>query len=166
MALWGAYVGWRAPGLAATTSALVVTTLLLTVTLVDFQVRKIPKELIVALLVWAVVQALWLGRPSLAMAGLGMAIGGGIFFLLAQTSRGAMGMGDVKLMAAGGALTGIPLIFPAMLLGVLAGGTAALVLLLTRRVTRKTPIAYGPYLSLGTWLALTQLWGLWPGWQM
>ncbi len=73
-----------------------------------------------------------------------------------------MGMGDVKLEAALGALLGFPAIVSAMFLGVIAGGLAAIVLLLMKRVGRKDPIAYGPWLALGAWIVLVQAWGLWP----
>jgi leader peptidase (prepilin peptidase)/N-methyltransferase len=73
-----------------------------------------------------------------------------------------MGMGDVKLMAASGALVGYPLILQSMFWGVVTGGVAALVLLLTKRVRRKDFIAYGPYLAFGTWLIAAKMLGLWP----
>jgi leader peptidase (prepilin peptidase)/N-methyltransferase len=38
---------------------------------------------------------------------------------------------------------------------------AALVLLIARRVGRKDPIAYGPYLALGAWIVWTRAVGLW-----
>ena len=44
----------------------------------------------------------------------------------------------------------------------MAGGVAALFLLLTRRAGRKDTMAYGPYLALGAWLVLTRVLGLWP----
>jgi leader peptidase (prepilin peptidase)/N-methyltransferase len=50
-----------------------------------------------------------------------------------------------------------------MLAGIMAGGVAAAVLLLTRRAGRKDAFAYGPYLALGAWLVYTRVLGLWPG---
>ena len=162
MALWGAYVGWQAASLAIATSALLVTTILLCIALVDFQVRRIPNALVLALLAWAAVQIVWLGQPAPLAAVAGLLAAGGLFLLLRIVSRGQMGMGDVKLEVALGALLGFPAIVNAMFFGVIAGGLAALVLLLTKRVGRKDPIAYGPYLALGAWLVLVQAWGLWP----
>lgn len=163
MALWGAIVGWQVGSLAVATSALVVTALLLCISLVDIHVRRIPNLLVLALLVWAVVQMLWLGQPAWGAAGLGLAVAGGIFFLLARIGRGAMGMGDVKLEAAIGALLGYPAVIVAMAAGIVAGGLAALFLLLLCRAGRKDSLAYGPYLALGAWLVLVRVWGLWPG---
>lgn len=66
-------------------------------------------------------------------------------------------MGDVKLAAALGALVGFPYVIPALMAGILLGGIAALILLLSRRVGRKDYIAYGPYLALGGWLVYVQV---------
>jgi leader peptidase (prepilin peptidase)/N-methyltransferase len=161
MATWGGYAVVRAQGAPQAVSAAVVTALLLAISLVDFQVRRIPDALVGALLGWAVVQIAWLGTPTWASAALGLLVGGGGFLLLSLVTRGTMGMGDVKLMAAAGALVGYPLILRAMFWGIVAGGVAALILLLTKRVGRKDFIAYGPYLALGTWLVAAGMLGLW-----
>lgn len=163
MAGWGGWVGWQAANLAVAASALIVTAILLCVTLVDLRVRRIPNELALALIVWAVVQVLWLGQPTWGAAALGLLAAGGLFFLLALIGRGALGMGDVKLEAAAGALLGYPAVLAALFLGVLAGGVAAAFLLLTHRAGRKDAFAYGPYLALGAWLVYTRVLGLWPG---
>ncbi len=163
MAGWGGWVGWQAANLAVAASALIVTAILLCVTLVDLRVRRIPNELALALIVWAVVQVLWLGQPTWGAAALGLLAAGGLFFLLAIIGRGALGMGDVKLEAAAGALLGYPAVLAALFLGVLAGGVAAAFLLLTHRAGRKDAFAYGPYLALGAWLVYTRVLGLWPG---
>jgi leader peptidase (prepilin peptidase)/N-methyltransferase len=162
MALWGAYVGWRSAGWPQLAAALLFTGLLVTVSLVDFQTRRIPNGLVLALLGWAVVQVIWLGQPTSMEAGLGLALAGGIFMVIGLIGRGALGTGDVKLAAALGAVLGFPLAMTGLLVGVVLGGLAALVLLVTRRVGRKDPIAYGPYLALGAWIVWTRAFGLWP----
>lgn len=162
LALWGAYLWWRVPGLEQMVPALVVTGLLVTISLVDFQVRRIPNALVLALVLWALVQALWLGQPAPVAAGLGLLVGGGLYFLIALAGRGAMGAGDVKLAAALGGVLGYPLVLSGLFCGILAAGVGALVLLATRRAGRKDTMAYGPYLALGGWVILTRSLGLWP----
>jgi prepilin signal peptidase PulO-like enzyme (type II secretory pathway) len=161
MAAWGGFAAARAGAPPQAVSAVVVAAILLAISLVDFRVRRIPDALVLALLGWAIVQIAWTGTPTWKSAALGVLVGGGVFLLLMLLTRGTMGAGDVKLMAAGGALVGYPLIFQAILLGVVAGGVAALVLLLARRVRRKDYIAYGPYLALGVLLIAAKLLGLW-----
>lgn len=163
MALWGGWASYQAAGLPVAASALVVTAILLCVTLVDLRVRRIPNELVLALLAWAGVQQIWLGQPGWGAAALGLLVAGGLFLLLRLLGRGALGLGDVKLEAAAGALLGYPAVLAAIFAGIVAGGLAALALLLAKRVGRKDPIAYGPYLALGAWLVHTRALGLWPG---
>ena len=162
MAALGAYLGWQALGLDQLVAVLLVTGLLLAISLVDYWVRRIPNALVLALLLWAVVEIIWLGQPAPLSAALGLAVAGGLFLLLAIIQRGAMGLGDVKLAAVLGAVLGFPLVLTGLLYGILAGGVAALVLLATRRAGRKDAMAYGPYLALGAWIAWTRSLGLWP----
>jgi len=162
MATLGAIMGWRGWGVEQLVGGLVVTLLLLTISLVDFGVRRIPNALCLVLVLWALAQVLWLGQPTFAAASLGMLVGGGLFALVALAGRGAMGTGDVKLAAALGAVLGYPLVLQGLFWGVLAGGGAALLLLATGRVKRKGTMAYGPYLALGGWLAWMGSLSLWP----
>lgn len=94
--------------------------------------------------------------PSLPMALAGSLLGLVLFGLMAGIGRGAMGMGDVKLAVWIGFVTGYPQVLIALLLGIIAGGVAAGVLLVTRRIQAKQSIAYAPYLALGAWLVLMQ----------
>jgi leader peptidase (prepilin peptidase)/N-methyltransferase len=61
---------------------------------------------------------------------------------------GAMGMGDVKLAMLLGAMVGLQWVAAVLLLGVLLAGTAATVLLMTRRADCSQHLAYGFYLSI------------------
>ncbi|HXJ80452.1 MAG TPA: prepilin peptidase [Candidatus Methylomirabilis sp.] len=88
---------------------------------------------------------------------IGIAVGGGIFFVIIVASRGGMGGGDMKLGAMLGAFLGWKLGLLGVLLGVLGGGAAAICLLLLRRKGRKEAIPFGPFLALGGAIAL--LWG-------
>lgn len=162
MACWGAYVRWRLDSPLDLLIIMATTAVLLAVAVIDFQTRRIPDVTILALLVSAALQVLLLAQPELLAAGLGLLICGGIFYVIALLGRGAMGMGDVKLAAAIGALLGFPVALEGLFLGIVFGGLAAVVLLLTKRAGRKDPFAYGPWLALGAWIVLVQAWGLWP----
>ena len=88
-------------------------------------------------------------KPLASAAG-GVLIGGGIFYILFQVSKGKwIGGGDVKLGFLLGALVGGPLsaaimLFLASLIGSLFGGS----LLLTHRISRGTRIPFGPFLII------------------
>lgn len=80
-----------------------------------------------------------------------------LFLLIALLYRGGMGWGDVKMAALVGLVTGFPSAFVAMMTSFLSGGLTASFLLLLRWKRRKEAIPYGPFLSLGAFVAL--LWG-------
>ncbi len=89
------------------------------------------------------------------------AAGGGImlalFLLIVIVSRGGMGWADVKLAALIGLVTGFPLVFVALLIGVILGGVVAVLLLVFKIKKRKEAIPFGPFLAIAT--IVTLLWG-------
>jgi leader peptidase (prepilin peptidase)/N-methyltransferase len=101
--------------------------------------------------------------PNIPQAAIGCAIGLVLFLLIAILSRGGMGLGDVKMAALMGIMLGFPSVLVAIFLAIMAGGSTAIVLLATRKKGRKQAIPFGPFLALGTMLAL--IWGnsIW-GW--
>jgi len=108
----------------------------------------------------AVVLSDW--SPGLTLTGsLIGAIGVALFFLIQNlVSRGSIGLGDAKLGALVGAVTGagpsgahLGAVY-AVIAGVFIGGAAALALLVTRVRKLKDPIPYGPFLCAGAALIL------------
>ena len=77
-------------------------------------------------------------------AGLG---GGLLFFLLAVITKGAIGGGDIKLIAAMGLWFGVHSLLFVIAYGFIAGGAAALFLLITKQKSRHDYFAYGPYFA-------------------
>ena len=75
-------------------------------------------------------------------------IGGGIFLLLAIISKGALGGGDVKLIAALGLWLGSEKLLNVIICGTIAGGVAALFMILAKKKDRSSYFAYGPYFTL------------------
>jgi Flp pilus assembly protein protease CpaA len=88
-------------------------------------------------------------------------VGVALFFLVQNlVSRGSIGLGDAKLGALVGAVTGagptsahLGAVY-AVVAGVFIGGAAAIVLLVTRIRKLKDPIPYGPFLCAGAALIL------------
>ena len=85
---------------------------------------------------------------------LGGAVGLIFFALVALLRRGGMGAGDVKLAALIGLMVGFPQVVWALTLGILAGGVAALFLLLTQLKELKSYMPYAPFLCLGAAITL------------
>ena len=107
---------------------------------------------------------------SLAVAGIGFAlsthtvpiidlgigiVGGAVFFgLQFIISRGQwVGSGDIFLGGALGALLGWRMLGVALLVAYFSGAIVAAILLLTRRQSKKSALAFGPYLMLGGFIA-------------
>ena len=96
-------------------------------------------------------------EPSILSGVIGGAIGFVLLLVFALVFRGGMGWGDVKMAGLIGLVTGFPLVFIALFLGIVLGGLVAGLLLLLKIKKRKEPIPFGPFLSLGT--ITTLLWG-------
>ena len=127
---------------------------LLAFAVVDLEQRLVPNRLL-ALAAGATLLLGFLFRlPTLPAALTGAAIALGVFFIIASARPGAMGWGDVKLAGLIGLMVGFPNVLLALLAGVIAGGVAALALVVCGRATRRTSFAYAPYLALGAILAL------------
>ena len=75
------------------------------------------------------------------------------FMTLSLASRRGIGAGDVRLAAVLAMFLGYlgaQYVFLALALGFIIGGVVALLLIITRKATRNTRIAFGPYLCIGT----------------
>ncbi len=72
-----------------------------------------------------------------------------LFLLSLPFGAGAFGLGDVKLLAGVGLMTGLMRAFTGLLAGLLAAGVVLVVLLATRRIGRRTFVPYGPFLIFG-----------------
>lgn len=137
---------------------------LTTVLVIDLETRRVLNIMLVPAAIFAVAAGLWLGQPSLASMLGGAAVGFGLFWGLyflgrIKYGRGALGFGDVKLVAVIGLMTGYPNVLNALVIGAVLGGAAAVVLLLTRRAGWKSTTAYAPYLAAGAMLALWHTFG-------
>ena len=130
--------------------------------LIDLDVHRLPNKIVLPAYV---VGAVLLGSAALITGDYDRLIGAGIglaalwlaYFLMAILYPGGMGFGDVKLAGVLGLFLGWlgwgPLIvgsFAAFFLG----GVFAVGLLVTRRVTRKGGIPFGPWMLLGAWVGI------------
>jgi prepilin peptidase CpaA len=104
---------------------------------VDIRERRVPNVLTMAMASVGLVLAMsGLGGISLGASLAGLALG--LALMLPAHVVGAMGAGDVKLLAAFGALLGPAGIFAAFLRSAIAGGAIALVVAIARGRLRET----------------------------
>jgi len=94
-------------------------------------------------------------QNSIGLAVVGMIVGllifGGLYLLanfLYGGDRIPLGLGDVKLAMMLGAMLGFHRIFFCLFWAIILGGVITLLLLLSRRVNRRTALPYGQYLAI------------------
>ena len=135
---------------------------LIVATFIDFEHYIIPNEitfggLIIGLLLSAVYPPLLDAdtiKVSLMRSFLGAIVGGVALLTVAMVGelifrREAMGMGDVKLLAAIGAFFGWQSTLFTILISSLLGGVVGLILVLVRQKGWQSRIPYGPYIAFG-----------------
>lgn len=124
-------------------------TMLAAATAVDLRAHRIPNLISLGgLLAALLLAATGYGAVTIVPALTGMAIG--FFLLLPLYAKGAMGAGDVKLMAAVGAFLGGPALALGAVAGTfIAGGVLGLAYMATRRGARATASRYATDLKIG-----------------
>lgn len=129
---------------------------------IDLDTHRLPNAIVYPTILMSLGTALIAAGvtldPALAVRAVGgaLALSGG-YLLLALAWKGGMGLGDVKLAAAIGALLGW-VGWGALAVGAFAaflvGGLVAIVLMLARRVDRRGGIPFGPWMLVGAWIGI------------
>jgi prepilin peptidase CpaA len=115
--------------------ALVLVPMAIMITYMDIRYRRIPNKLVLITLVGGIaVNTVSHGSSGLLASLGGMALAFGLMFFL--HAFGTMGAGDVKLFAAIGAVHGISLVLPTLLVVAVTGGVFAILKMIhAKRVT-------------------------------
>lgn len=136
---------------------------LVVLTVIDLEYKLLPNRVVFPTFVagWAglAIAALAAGETGrLLDAAIGAAIFGGFFFLVAYVYPAGMGGGDVKLAFVLGTFLGYiegpGVVVVGMFLSFLIGGIVGVALLAASGGDRKTQVPFGPFLALGTVLAV------------
>ncbi|MFQ5673583.1 MAG: prepilin peptidase [Nitrospinales bacterium] len=130
----------------------VVLPALVVITMIDLEHKIIPDIITLPGIIFGLAAGYYLvgWRDSL----IGLAVGGGLFYLLAVLSRGGMGGGDIKFIAGAGALLGWQKVLLIIFLGAFLGSCVGLPLILMKKKSRKSQIPFGPFLAAGTLIAI------------
>lgn len=120
----------------------------------DLRTRLVPNALLYPALLGSLLTTAAFGGESFGTSVVGTAVGFAAFYVFAVVSRGALGMGDVKLAAYVGSLLGVGALVVALAAGMLAASALALVLLVLRRASRKDTLPLAPFLVLPALLIL------------
>ena len=129
--------------------SLFLTSLLIIISFIDLEYYLIPNKVIVTGFVLGIVFHIVIPYLPWLDILLGFLVGGGILYLLAIASKGGMGGGDIKLAALIGFYQGLQGVLLSLFIGSFIGGTIGILLILTKIKSRKDPIPFGPFLSIG-----------------
>jgi leader peptidase (prepilin peptidase)/N-methyltransferase len=135
---------------------------LLVITVIDLQHQIIPNSISIPGIPVFLASSLFLPWTDLLSSLIGVAVGGGTLYLVAQAyylvrKEEGMGGGDIKLLAMIGAFLGWKGALIALMGGAFAGTIAGIVMILIKGKSFKYALPFGPFLSLGAFSAL--LWG-------
>jgi leader peptidase (prepilin peptidase) / N-methyltransferase len=135
---------------------------LLAQTWIDLRTQRLPRQITytgmalggIALLIAAVV----IGEPErIWMAALGALIALVTLWLIYALSRGGMGDGDVRLAPLLGMFLGWlnpGIVLPGLFFGFIAGAAVGVAMMAVDRAGRRTALPFGPFLALGTIVAI------------
>lgn len=153
---WHFGLSWRTPAFCVLMAGLVA------LSWIDLRTKRLPRAIIhwtaalgvpllcVAAIVEREPRRLW-------MLALGAAVSLAVMAVIYAASRGGMGDGDVRLAPLLGAYLGFlnPGLAPVgLFFGFVAGAVVGVALMATRRAGRRTAVPFGPFLALGTVVAI------------
>jgi leader peptidase (prepilin peptidase)/N-methyltransferase len=126
----------------------VLVSMLILITFVDLERQEIPDEVILFGLIVGLIFNLFDIKANMLPGIIGFVLGGGIFLLIAILTNGAMGGGDIKLMAVLGLFLGWKFILLISLIAFVIGAVASLVLIAAKIKGTKDYIPFGPFIAI------------------
>ena len=149
------FLTWRVYGYDPRT---LITALLLSVLIViafiDAEHMIIPDSLNAAVLLLAAAYIAVAGSEALTAHIIGLFAASAPLLLAAILTKGGMGGGDVKFMAAAGFFTGYRLILFSLLAGSVIGAIISLIMIAVKKAGLKSMLPFGPFLAFGVALAI------------
>jgi leader peptidase (prepilin peptidase)/N-methyltransferase len=146
------------PGQRLLFGAIVAAWVLLMAT--DLDQRLMPDEITLPLIVIGALALIWGGdslvsrSPAWTTVMGAILIPGAMFLLSVPFGEGAFGGGDVKFLVGVGLCAGLIRVAIAAFAGAMLGGVVIVALLITRRITLKSYVPFGPFLIIGAVWAL------------
>ncbi|ASW42289.1 prepilin peptidase [Clostridium isatidis] len=134
----------------------IFSSLLIVISAIDFKTMEVYTSTIVFGLILAIIYitlGAYFNEINYKDKLLGCIVGFLIIFLIVKITRG-MGEGDYEIAALCGLFLGLRLILVALFLGIVIAGIAASIILILKVKGRKSEIAFGPYIALGTFISM------------
>lgn len=117
---------------------------------VDIESGIIPNKLLLFFLLIGLITLPFNPSVSWKEASIGFVAIVAIFGAISVISKGALGMGDVKLMAVMGLILGWKMFLTVILIAILASVITGIFLLIVKRKKRDARIAFTPFILIGT----------------
>lgn len=136
-----------------------VGSILIIICIIDYYEQIIPDSLVISILIATIIYKAaiyFLYGTSIAFLDsiFGFLAGGLLFLIIAVVSKGAMGGGDIKLIAVLGLILGLKNTFLNILLSFVIGAVVSLYLLLSGKKGRKDAIPFGPFINISFLITL------------
>ena len=156
--LW-IYAGFKFEGILSASLAALLITAALAITVIDWQIRRIPNELVLLMLIaGGAFQIIHFGLASLPKALLSMLLMMAVFLVpVFLGGFDKIGAGDVKLAGAMGLVLGQTYIVPAVLVMCGALLVYCVIGLFFRKLTLSSRFAFAPFMMLGMGFAIVCL---------
>jgi leader peptidase (prepilin peptidase) / N-methyltransferase len=126
----------------------VLASVLIVITVVDLERQEIPDEMIIFGLIAGLLFNIYNIKADMVTGIIGFILGGGVFLIIAMASNGAMGGGDIKLMAVLGLFFGWKLIILITIIAFVLGAIISLILIAAKVKNRKDYIPFGPFIAV------------------
>ncbi len=151
-----------------------LTGILICISFIDFDHKIIPNGLIILALICGTLLFVYNLFYPVTFYGdrlwftplIGLVVGAGFLLLvgwigqLIYKSDNAMGMGDVKLLAVCGLFLGYKLTIVALFTAIIVAALFSLILILLKKINSKATIAFGPFIAVGVFFAISYGWDI------
>lgn len=130
-----------------------LTTILSVISIIDLKYKIIPNKIIAIIFIFGVLFNIITKTVTVGNMITGFFIISIPLLVMSIILKGSMGGGDIKLMAAAGAFLGWKSIIVAFLIGCIIASITSIILIILRKIKRTDMIPYGPFLSMGIFIA-------------
>lgn len=129
-----------------------LSSILLVIAVIDFEHEIIPDRLLITAFAFGIIYNIFFGDYISVIIGfLAVSL---VLYLIAILSKGGIGGGDIKMMAAFGFCLGWQKIVLALFLGSFVGSVAAIYMMAFKNYSGKTKIPFGPFLAIGIYISI------------
>ncbi|WP_225743924.1 A24 family peptidase [Marinilactibacillus sp. Marseille-P9653] len=127
--------------------SLIVVSMVIIITVSDIAYQKIPNKILLFFAPLISILLIVISNITFLSALIGAGLAFALIFLIIILSKGGMGMGDLKYFTLFGFIFGWKLFLLLFLLSTIYGAAVNSVLLITKKVSRKTKVPFGPYIG-------------------